>query len=158
MVLLNLEVLALIARSGAAQFDTVLEHIVRLFGSQPNRELLERRGSLIVRKLCVVLGAQGVYLKFARVLEQQRDLEFASLMVQNLNLILLTAMELEGLRAVLKRSWCVVPRASGASDLPMDGAQAVPFASPPSLRGRAPFSSAFVFLLPSLGGSSSSRL
>ncbi|RHY29469.1 hypothetical protein DYB32_005109 [Aphanomyces invadans] len=63
----------------------------------------EKRGSLIVRKLCALLDAKSIYMVFATVLSSHEDLDYVSLMVHTLNLILLTANELEHLRAVLRR-------------------------------------------------------
>lgn len=55
--------------------------------------LLQRRGSLILRKLSLLLGPQKVFCALADILNQERDLRFASAMVQALNVILLTAPE-----------------------------------------------------------------
>ena len=55
--------------------------------------LLQRRGSLILRKLSLLLGPQKVFCALADMLNQERDLRFASAMVQALNVILLTAPE-----------------------------------------------------------------
>ena len=55
--------------------------------------LLQRRGSLILRKLSLLLGPQRVFCALADILNQERDLRFASAMVQALNVILLTAPE-----------------------------------------------------------------
>lgn len=55
--------------------------------------LLQRRGSLILRKLSLLLGPQKVFCALADILDQERDLRFASAMVQALNVILLTAPE-----------------------------------------------------------------
>ena len=41
-----------------------------------------RRGALIVRRLCVLLGAEKVYREFSTILESEVDLDFASVMVQ----------------------------------------------------------------------------
>lgn len=41
-----------------------------------------RRGALIVRRLCVLLGAERVYREFSTILEGEDDLDFASIMVQ----------------------------------------------------------------------------
>lgn len=41
-----------------------------------------RRGALIVRRLCVLLGAEKVYREFSAILESEIDLDFASVMVQ----------------------------------------------------------------------------
>jgi hypothetical protein len=41
-----------------------------------------RRGALIVRRLCVLLGAEKVYREFSTILESEADLDFASVMVQ----------------------------------------------------------------------------
>lgn len=55
--------------------------------------LLQRRGSLILRKLSLLLGPQKVFCALADILQQEQDLRFASAMVQALNVILLTAPE-----------------------------------------------------------------
>jgi hypothetical protein len=44
--------------------------------------ILYRRGALIVRRLCVLLGAEKVYREFSTILEKEGDLDFASTMVQ----------------------------------------------------------------------------
>lgn len=109
VVLLDLEVLARISLN-KVEFEKVLNAILILFSQ--DRRLLEMRGSMIVRKLCVLLDSKSIYLIFAKVLgadataiESQTDAEFASVMVQTLNLILLTANELENLREILRRSF-----------------------------------------------------
>ena len=55
--------------------------------------MLQRRGSLILRKLSLLLGPRKVFCALADILNQERDLRFASAMVQALNVILLTAPE-----------------------------------------------------------------
>ncbi|KAI9918669.1 hypothetical protein PsorP6_011790 [Peronosclerospora sorghi] len=114
VVLLDLEVLARISLN-KVEFEKVLNAILLLFAQ--DRRLLEMRGSMIVRKLCVLLDSKSIYLIFAKVLGteaiylgSQADSEFAAVMVQTLNLILLTANELEHLRDILRRSF--QPRAS----------------------------------------------
>lgn len=86
-----------------AEFARVLNDIVDLFSS--DRRLLETRGSLIIRRLCVLLNAKSIYISIATVLRNSPDLEFASIMVQTLNLILLTAIELGELRQILRTSF-----------------------------------------------------
>mmetsp|Transcript_7725 Transcript_7725/g.19887 ORF Transcript_7725/g.19887 Transcript_7725/m.19887 type:complete len:686 (-) Transcript_7725:82-2139(-) len=102
VVLMNLKVLARISLH-EVEFQRVLNAIVELFLT--DRRLLETRGSLIIRKLCVLLNAKSIYISLAAVLRKTPDLEFASIMVQTLNLILLTALELTGLRHILKSSF-----------------------------------------------------
>ncbi|TYZ63566.1 hypothetical protein PybrP1_013160, partial [[Pythium] brassicae (nom. inval.)] len=109
VVLLDLEVLARISLN-AVEFEKVLHAVLHLFAH--DRRLLETRGSMIVRKLCELLDSTSIYMIFAKVLgagasglETQMDGEFASVMVQTLNLILLTANELEKLREILRRSF-----------------------------------------------------
>ena len=125
VVLLNLQVLSRISLAqrsdkGTAtdeteeiQFQLVLNAILNLFAQ--DRQLLETRGSLIIRKLCVLLNAKSVYIRMAETLSsyeyvdgQPADaatLQFVSTMVQTLNLILLTASELHDLRNLLASSW-----------------------------------------------------
>jgi len=131
-------------------FKLVINAILGLFAS--DRMLLENRGSLVVRKFCVLLDAESVYMLMADVLsssceiipgsaavaipkeetfttedtekgpsstttaeggDKQQDepttikfsVEFVSTMVQTLNLILLTANELHGLRVLLANAF-----------------------------------------------------
>ena len=125
-----------------ARFDMVLTSVMALF--QSDRRFLEQRGSLIIRQLCELLDAESIYRAVAKwlIAVTERDsagggadmddggslsnaCEFASLMVQTLNLILLTSSELFDLRGRLKlslsspsgrelfttlyRSWCHNP-------------------------------------------------
>ncbi|KAG6535048.1 hypothetical protein ZIOFF_000002 [Zingiber officinale] len=101
VVLLVLEVHACIAED-PQHFCRLIELLVRRF--QKDRALLERRGALVVRRLCVLLDAERVYREFSSNLEHETDLDFASIMVQALNLILLTSLELADLRALVKQS------------------------------------------------------
>uniref|UniRef100_A0A0D9VRE3 Vacuolar protein 14 C-terminal Fig4-binding domain-containing protein n=1 Tax=Leersia perrieri TaxID=77586 RepID=A0A0D9VRE3_9ORYZ len=101
VVLLVLEVHACIAEE-SRHFYHLVSYLIQTFHN--NHVLLERRGALIVRRLCVLLGAEKVYREFSTILEREGDLEFASTMVQALNLILLTSTELAELRSLLKKS------------------------------------------------------
>ncbi|XP_039779238.1 protein VAC14 homolog isoform X4 [Panicum virgatum] len=101
VVLLVLEVHACIAEE-SHHFHHLVSYLIRTFHN--NHVLLEKRGALIVRRLCVLLGAEKVYREFSTILESEIDLDFASVMVQALNLILLTSTELGGLRSLLKKS------------------------------------------------------
>ncbi|KAG0581787.1 hypothetical protein M758_3G007100 [Ceratodon purpureus] len=99
VALLVLEVQACIARD-PQHFRHLMVFLVHRFNSE--HSLLERRGTLALRRLCQLLGAERVYRELATILEGEADLEFATIMVQALNLILLTAPELADLRALLK--------------------------------------------------------
>jgi vacuole morphology and inheritance protein 14 len=99
VVLINLQVLARISLD-EVQFLRVLNALVQLF--LEDRALLESRGALVVRKLCSLLDSRSIYMSIAAILNDKPDLEFVSLMVQTLNLILLTAPELSPLRRGLK--------------------------------------------------------
>ncbi|EDN95137.1 hypothetical protein SS1G_11012 [Sclerotinia sclerotiorum 1980 UF-70] len=89
--------------------------------SDPSEALLETRGNLIIRQLCINLSAERIYRTLADCIEKEEDVEFASIMVQNLNNNLITAPELADLRKRLRnienrdgqaffvalfRSWC----------------------------------------------------
>lgn len=67
-----------------------------------DRKLLEEKGGFIVRQLCLLLSSEDIYRTLAEILLQEKDLKFASLMVKNLNIILLTSSELFELRHKLK--------------------------------------------------------
>lgn len=101
VVLLVLQVHASIAQD-TSNFRQLLVFLLQNFRS--NHLLLEKRGALIVRRLCALLDAERVYREFSMILEGENDLDFASIMVQALNLILLTSSELAGLRWLLNQS------------------------------------------------------
>ena len=104
VVLLDLEVIARISLN-QNEFSRVLNEVVLLFCN--DQRLLETRGSLIVRKLCVLLEAKSIYMVFADVINKNSSTqpEFASVMVQSLNLILLTASELVSVSSNLLNVW-----------------------------------------------------
>ena len=109
----TLEVLAHVC-TFEEKYQVVLRALVQLF--LEDRPLLEARGSLIVRKLCALLDWK-VYLTLAEILEgRENDQDFLNVMIQTLNLILLTAPELLALRTKLKSSFqegaCSEDRAS----------------------------------------------
>ena len=60
------------------------------FRGPSGARLLQRRGSLVVRRLATRLGVLSM---LSSILEEERDLPFAAALVQALNLILLTAPE-----------------------------------------------------------------
>ncbi|KAJ3120430.1 hypothetical protein HK098_004604, partial [Nowakowskiella sp. JEL0407] len=124
----DLELLAQISQySDVVFFSRFMLNMLMLFSS--DRRLLETRGSLIIRQLCLSLDPERIYVTFAEILENNEvlDLEFISTMVQNLNIILITAPELSDLRRRLRnldsrdgtllfttlyRSWCHNPVAA----------------------------------------------
>lgn len=116
----DLQLLAQISSySDHEYFRSFIVSLLSLFST--DRRLLETRGSLIIRQLCMSLDPERIYCVIADILEQDEDLEFASVMVQNLNIILITATELLDLRTklrnlelkdnqrlfnILYKSWC----------------------------------------------------
>lgn len=101
VVMMNLEVLARIA-CNEDQFIPVLRNVVRLF--RDDRSLLESRGTMIVRNLCLKLDAEKIFMNLSKILLHEKDLTFASVMIQTLNHILLTSSELLELRCLLQTS------------------------------------------------------
>lgn len=117
----DLQLLSQISRfSDDAYFTSFMENLLQLFST--DRKLLETRGNLIIRQLCTNLSAERIYRILASCLEKDDDVEFASIMIQNLNNNLITAPELSSLRKQLRninkdesgqrffiplfRSWC----------------------------------------------------
>ncbi|CAA7260108.1 unnamed protein product [Cyclocybe aegerita] len=117
----DLQLLAQISSSSEeTYFKAFMVNLLELFST--DRRLLETRGSLIIRQLCLNLNTERIYRTFAEIIEKEEDLEFASVMVQKLNIILITSPELTEFRKRLKsletrqdgqalfttlyRSWC----------------------------------------------------
>ncbi|TGZ85598.1 ARM repeat-containing protein [Ascodesmis nigricans] len=100
-------------------FASFMHSLLSLFST--DRRLLETRGNLIIRHLCVNLNPERIFRTMADILEKDEDVEFASIMVLQLNNNLITAPELVDLRKRLRsletkdgqalfvslfRSWC----------------------------------------------------
>ncbi|KZT60729.1 ARM repeat-containing protein [Calocera cornea HHB12733] len=116
----DLRLLAQISSSSEeAYFKSFMVNLLELFST--DRRLLETRGSLIIRQLCLNLNSERIYRTFAEILERDEDLDFASTMVQKLNIILITSPELQEFRrrlknleskdgqnlfSILYKSWC----------------------------------------------------
>jgi vacuole morphology and inheritance protein 14 len=97
----DLQLLSQISRnSGDDYFTSFMENLLQLFST--DRKLLETRGNLIIRQLCVSLSPERIYRTLADCIEKEEDVEFASIMVQNLNNNLITAPELAELRKRLR--------------------------------------------------------
>ena len=113
----DLQLLAQISSSSEeGYFKSFMHNLLELFST--DRGLLDSRGSLIIRQLCLNLNTERIYRTFAEILEKEEDLEFASVMVQKLNMILITSPELADFRRRLKsletrvRLYCASPLAN----------------------------------------------
>ncbi|KAI0287644.1 vacuolar protein 14 C-terminal Fig4p binding-domain-containing protein [Russula brevipes] len=117
----DLQLLAQISSaSDDSYFKAFMINLLDLFST--DRRLLETRGSLIIRQLCLNLSTERIYKTLAEILEKEEDLDFASVIVQKLSTILITSPELADFRRRLKsletrqdgqalfvtlyRSWC----------------------------------------------------
>lgn len=115
----DLQLLAQISSSSEENyFKAFMMNLLELFST--DRRLLETRGSLIIRQLCLNLNTEKIYRTFAEILEKEdvgvlfltyhfghsflvlQDLEFAGVIVQKLNIILITSPELAEFRKRLK--------------------------------------------------------
>ena len=111
----DLQLLAQISSSSEeSYFKAFMINLLELFST--DRRLLDTRGSLIIRQLCFNLNTERIYKAFAEILEKEevsallsvlessltggldQDLEFASVIVQKLNMILITSPELADFR------------------------------------------------------------
>ncbi|XP_042146716.1 protein VAC14 homolog isoform X2 [Ixodes scapularis] len=116
---------AMTASGMNSYFGRFMLSLLEMFSS--DGQLLEDRGSFIIRQLCMLLNAEDIYRAMASILQAKEDLRFAAHMVQTLNTILLTSTELFELRNQLKdlrtqescslfcclyRTWCHNPVAT----------------------------------------------
>ncbi|KAH0599279.1 hypothetical protein MHUMG1_03396 [Metarhizium humberi] len=116
----DLQLLSQISRNSEDDyFANFMVNLLKLFST--DRKLLETRGNLIIRQLCISLSPERIYRTLADCIEKEEDVEFASIMVQNLNNNLITAPQLAEVRKRLRnletkdgqtlfvalfRSWC----------------------------------------------------
>ncbi|KAF7510013.1 hypothetical protein GJ744_007117 [Endocarpon pusillum] len=97
----DLQLLSQISRNSEdGYFTSFMVNLLQLFST--DRKLLEIRGNLIIRQLCMNLVPERIYRTLAECLEKDEDIEFTSIMVQNLNNNLITAPELADLRKRLR--------------------------------------------------------
>eukprot|EP01087_Luapelamoeba_hula_P002178 TRINITY_DN1189_c0_g1_i1.p1 TRINITY_DN1189_c0_g1~~TRINITY_DN1189_c0_g1_i1.p1 ORF type:complete len:821 (+),score=150.65 TRINITY_DN1189_c0_g1_i1:20-2482(+) len=99
VVRLDLEVLARLS-SNDTYFDKLMNNLIHLFAT--DNHLLETRGCLIIRQLSLHINPEKIYRTLAEVLIDEEDPDFAGVMIQTLNIILLTSTELFDLRQHLK--------------------------------------------------------
>lgn len=101
VVIRDLQLLSQISNnSDDGYFASFMISLLQLFST--DRKLLEIRGNLIIRQLCINLQPERIYRTLADCIEKDEDIEFASIMVQNLNNNLITAPELAELRKRLR--------------------------------------------------------
>ena len=110
VVILDLEVLAEISSSKTGRvnsstdtsphFKQFMLSLLKLFSIDKN--LLENKGSFIIRQLCVLLSSEDIYRSMSELLVLEENLKFARVMVETLSTILLTSSELFELRSKLK--------------------------------------------------------
>ncbi|GAO15812.1 hypothetical protein UVI_02021240 [Ustilaginoidea virens] len=128
----DLQLLSQISRNSEDDyFANFMVNLLQLFST--DRKLLETRGNLIIRQLCISLSPERIYRTLADCIEKEEDVEFASIMVQNLNNNLITAPQLADVRKRLRnleakdgqtlfvalfRSCAAVPSSSSNYDRP----------------------------------------
>lgn len=97
----DLQLLSQISRNTEDDyFANFMVNLLQLFST--DRKLLETRGNLIIRQLCLSLSPERIYRTLADCIEKEEDVEFASIMVQNLNNNLITAPQLADVRKRLR--------------------------------------------------------
>lgn len=97
----DLQLLSQISRNSEDDyFANFMVNLLQLFST--DRKLLETRGNLIIRQLCISLSPERIYRTLAECIEKEEDVEFASIMVQNLNNNLITAPQLVEVRKRLR--------------------------------------------------------
>ncbi|OAG40241.1 hypothetical protein AYO21_05524 [Fonsecaea monophora] len=97
----DLQLLSQISKNSEdGYFTSFMVALLQLFST--DRKLLEIRGNLIIRQLCINLQPERIYRTLADCIEKDEDIEFASIMIQNLNNNLITAPELAELRKRLR--------------------------------------------------------
>lgn len=112
----DLQLMSQISRTSDDQyFVNFMINLLSLFST--DRKLLESRGNLIIRQLSLNLSPERIYRTMAECLEREDDLEFASIMVQNLNNNLITAPQLSDMRKRLRNLDFKVSRTRRTPDM-----------------------------------------
>ncbi|EGC33117.1 hypothetical protein DICPUDRAFT_49156 [Dictyostelium purpureum] len=102
VVKLDLKTIAKIS-DNTELFNKLMQNLIVLFSNES--QLLRTRGNFIIRQLCLFLNPELIFRRFASILGDENgkyNPEFASVMVQTLNLILLTSDECVDIRRNLR--------------------------------------------------------
>jgi vacuole morphology and inheritance protein 14 len=95
-----LDILCEVSRYKEEYIELILRKILEKLSG--NKNILNSKGLLILKKLCSVLSVERVYLEFADILSKMKDLDFTANMINILDIFLLTYKETECLRTNLK--------------------------------------------------------
>lgn len=83
------------------KYQEFLESLLKLF--KEDKDFLENRGTLIIKRLCALLNAEYIYRTLAEILSREgENAKFTSIMVRKLNNIMFTSSELFELRSTLR--------------------------------------------------------
>ena len=97
-------VLAAASGAGDNGCRRALSSVLGCFRGLQGAKLLQRRGVMIVERLCSKMGARRVMHSLSELLAQENDVEYGRMMSQAVSLMLLTSPELEEARALLGRA------------------------------------------------------
>merc|ERR1719315_529232 len=101
VVIMDLRVLAVVCKlSGNKQIKSLMVSLYTLF--KADRTLLDSKGAYIIRQLSIYLCPEDIYKSMAELIQNEKDLKFARLLVEYLNTIMFTAPELVSLRESIK--------------------------------------------------------
>jgi hypothetical protein len=90
------------------QFDRCLLELIALFNT--DRQLLQKRGGLIVRKLCVYLGPERIFTSFAEMLPRNRVRNCKTELMHKFNQLHGSVfLHLETFHTKHNRMWTFVP-------------------------------------------------
>lgn len=106
---ISLRVIALVFKK---QEKLLLRFIIQFFLLlKENKNVLEGRGMIIIRKLCTYLPSDTVYITLSDAILtlKETDFQFANLLVQILGIVLLSAPETNDLRIYLATTFSVKP-------------------------------------------------
>lgn len=125
VVTLSLEVMARIA-ANEEYFKKLMNSLIVLFNN--DLKLLEKRASLALRQLSLFIDPEKIFRALAEIVEKGTyEPDFAAVMIQTLNIILLTSTEFSDMRKSLRdlreptqvdlfitlyKSWCHNPTAT----------------------------------------------
>ncbi|GMH37173.1 hypothetical protein BSKO_05046 [Bryopsis sp. KO-2023] len=86
------------------QFRNVMEALLNRFRGSEGVKLLHRSGAHIMQRLCMCLGCREVYIEVSSILDRVEGNDgFEPLMIQALNVLLVTAPEAAQLQEILRR-------------------------------------------------------
>eukprot|EP00889_Picochlorum_renovo_P005624 jgi/Picre1/32654/NNA_008000.t1 len=95
-------VLSVLSSIDSQGLDLTMKTIIQVFDGPGGAALLQRRGGIIVEKLCDLIPSENVIMPLVNQIKELKDNRLRRMLIQVINVLLLTSEKTKGCRALLQ--------------------------------------------------------